>query len=186
MRKAIVSALMMTLLLLPGCGEREERLEEGFGALRQAVTEAGSIHFQAALTADYGETVEDYKLDVSYDGQQAVVEVLSPELIAGVRAHAKRGETQVEFDGALLGAGPLDAEGLTAMSAVPVMMDAMASAYVELLWWDGDYIAARLYVGENSVLTLWLDQETYSPVAMEVASEGRTVIKSIITGWEIS
>ena len=38
MRKTIVSALMMTLLLLPGCGEREVRLEKSFDAVRQAVT----------------------------------------------------------------------------------------------------------------------------------------------------
>ena len=186
MRKAIVSALMMTLLLLPGCGEREARLEEGFGALRQAVTAAQSIRFQAALTADYGDVSEDYTLAASYDGQETVVEVLSPELIKGVKAHALRGETTVDFDGAILGAGPLDKEGLTAMSALPVMLDAMANAYVELLWWDGDYIAARLYVGETSVLTLWLDGQTCAPVAMEVASEGRTVIKGILTGWETS
>ncbi len=184
MRKTVVSALMMILLLLPGCGEREARLQEGFGTLRQTVTDAGSIRFQAALTADYGEVVEDYTLAASYDGQETVVEVLAPELIAGVKARALRGETSVEYDGAILGAGPLDGEGLTAMSAIPVMLDALASSYVELLWWDGDYIAARLYVGETSVVTVWLDQNSFAPTAMEVASEGRTVIKSIITGWE--
>ena len=186
MRKGIVSALMITLLLLPGCGEREARLEKGFDALRQAVTVAENIRFQGSLTADYGETVADYTMAVSYDGQETVVEVLAPELIAGVQASAKRGETAISYQGVQLGAGPLDEEGLTPMSAIPVMIDAMASSYVELLWWDGDYIASRLYVGENSVLTLWLDKETYTPVAGEIASEGRTVITMRIDGWEIS
>lgn len=186
MRKAIVSALMMTLLLLPGCGEREARLEKGFADLRQAVTVAQSICFQAELTADYGETVSDYTLSASYDGQETTVEVLEPALIAGVKASAKRGETTVSYEGVQLGAGPLDAEGLTPMSAIPVMLDAMANSYVELLWWEGDTIAARLYVGENSVVTLWLDKETYAPVAGEIASEGRTVITMQITDWQVS
>ena len=37
MRKAIVSALMMTLLVLPGCSGRE-RAEAAFDELRRAVT----------------------------------------------------------------------------------------------------------------------------------------------------
>ena len=186
MRKGIISALMMTLLLLPGCGEREARLEKGFGELRSAVTAAESLRFQAELTADYGGTVADYTLDVAYDGQETAVQIVAPELIAGVKATVLRGQTTVSYDGVILGAGPLDNEGLTPVSAIPVMIDAMASSYVELLWWDGDYITARLYVGENSVLTLWLDGKSFVPVAGEIATDGRTVVTCRISGWEIS
>ena len=186
MRKAIVSALMMTLLLLPGCGEREAKLQKSFDDLRAAVTVAEHIAFQAELTADYGDIVTDYTLKADYDGSKTTVEILAPELIAGVKASAQRGETEVSYDGVLLGAGPLDQEGLTAMSALPVMVDAMASAYVELIWREDDAIAARLYVGEQSVMTLWLDRMTRAPMGMEVASDGRTVITCTITDWEIS
>ena len=83
MRRAIASALMIALLLLPGCGEREERLEEGFDALRSAVTRAESIRFQAEMTADREQTVETYTLAVDYDGQRTEVEILAPEILAG-------------------------------------------------------------------------------------------------------
>lgn len=186
MRKTIVSALMMTLLLLPGCGEREVRLEEGFDAVRQAVTAARSIRFETQLTADWGQTVAEYTLAVDYDGQQTVLEIRAPELLAGVKATALRGETSVDYDGVILGTGPLDREGLTPMSAVPVILDALASAYVELLWWDADAIAARLYVGEQSVATVWLDGESLALTAAEIASDGKTVIACKMTNWEIS
>lgn len=186
MRKGIVSALMITLLLLPGCGEREQRLQDGFDELRAAVTAAEHITFQAELTADYGAVTEDYTLKAAYDGQQTQIEVLAPELIAGIKATALRGETTVSYEGVELGAGPLDEEGLTAMSALPVMLDAMASAYVELLWWEDNFITARLYVGEQSVLTLWLDSWTHAPVAAEVATDGRTVIRCTISDWQIA
>ena len=183
MRKAVISALMMTLLLLTGCGEREARLEKGFEQLRQAVTVAQSITAQVELTADDGDTISDYTLALAYDGQETAVEILSPELIAGIRATALRGEVSVSYQGAILGAGALDEEGVTPVSALPVMLNAMASAYVELLWWEGDQIAARLYVGENSVLTLWLDGDTYAPVAGEIAAGGRRVITCRFTDW---
>ena len=186
MRKAIISALMMTLLLLPGCGEREVRLEKSFDELRAAVTAAQSISFETRMTADWGDTTADYTLAVTYDGQETVQEILSPELLKGVRARALRGQTSVDYDGVILGAGPLDGEGLSPMSAVPVILDALASAYVELLWWDGDTIAARLYVGEQSVATVWLDSESLALTAAEIACDGRTVISCRVSGWEIS
>ena len=186
MRKAIVSALMMTLLLLGSCGEREARLEEDFQRLRDAVTAARSMRFQAELTADEGGSVSDYTLAADYDGQTVTVEVLAPEILAGIRATARRGEAALEYQGVILGAGPLDGEGLTPMSALPVMIDAMASAYVELLWQEDGYTAARLYAGEKSVLTLWLDGDTGLPVAGEYATGGRTVLTCRFSGWEIT
>ena len=185
MRKTAISALMMILLLLPGCGEREARLEEGFQTLRQAVTAAERIRFRAAMTADYGGSAAEYTMSVSYDGRQTTVELLTPELLAGVKATALRGETQVGYDGVILGAGPLDGEGLTPVSAIPVMLEAIASSYVELLWWDGEAMAARLYVGENSVLTLWLDSTSLAPTAAEIAADGRTVVTLRLEGWQI-
>ena len=186
MRKRVVSALMMILLLLPGCGEREKRLEEGFQALRDAVTAAQSIRFRAAVTADYGDSAAEYTMNVSYDGSQTTIELLTPEILAGVKAVVTRGESQVSYDGVMLGAGPLDGEGLTPVGVLPALLDALASGYVELLWWDGEIMAARLYVGENSVLTVWLDGQSLAPTAAEIASEGRTVATVHIEGWEIS
>ena len=186
MRRAIASALMMTLLLLPGCGEREVRLEKSFDAVRQAVTAAQSISFQAELTADWGDNAADYGLSVAYDGQQTVQELRSPALLAGIRARSLRGQTSVEYDGAVLGAGPLDGEGLSPMSAVPVIIDALASAYVELLWWEGEDMAARLYVGEQSVATVWLDGQSLALTGAEIACDGKTVITCRVTDWQIS
>ena len=148
-------------------------MEKAFDSLRSAVTAAQSITFQVAVAADYGGTAAEYGLAVSYDGQQTEIEILSPELLAGVKATALRGQTSVGYEGVILGAGPLDKEGTTPVSAVPVLLDALASAYVELLWRDGDYAAARLYAGESSVLTVWLDEDTLTPQAAEIAAGGR-------------
>ena len=66
----------------------------------------------------------------------------------------------MEYDGVMLGAGPLDGEGLTPVSAVPAILNAMAGGYMELIWREEDMIAARLYAGEESRCTVWLDGET--------------------------
>lgn len=187
MRRIHVAAvLMIPLLLLAGCGEREARLEKSFEVFRESVAAAGLVTVRGTLTADFGETEERYVLDASYDGKQTTVEIVEPALIAGVKASARWGETSIEYGGVLLGTGALDEEGLSPVAAMPAIFAAMAGGYAELLWWDGDLIAARIYAGENARCTVWLEAESLVPVHAEIASGGRTVVSCDLTGWQIT
>ena len=185
MRKFLVSVLTIALLILPGCGEREKRLEAGFTAFREAVTMAESLTVQAELTVSSGTTAADYVMAVSYDGQCVRMTLEEPELLAGVTAEAEKGAASIAYGGVRLGAGAVDADGLTPVSAVPAILEAMQSGYVELLWWEGDYIAARLHIGDTSVLTLWLEADSLVPVTAEIASGGLTVLTCTFQTWEI-
>ena len=187
MRKnSFCAVLMIPLLLLAGCGEREARLEKSFGAFRESVAAAELITVRGTLTADFGGTEERYVIDASYDGKQTTVEIVEPALIAGVKATARWGETSIEYGGVLLGTGALDEEGLSPAAAMPAIFAAMAGGYVELLWWDGDLIAARIYAGEDSRCTVWLAAEELTPVCAELAAGGRTVISCALSGWSIT
>lgn len=185
MRKLTPSVLMMTLLLLTGCGEREARLEQSFASFREAVTMAEHISATVELTVSSGSAAADYTLQVEYDGQTTELEILQPELLAGVKAVAKQGQAEIAYESVRLGAGPIDQDGLTPVSAVPAILDAMQSGYRELIWWEEPYIAARLHIGETSVLTLWLEEDTLTPVTAEIASGGLTVLTCTFTHWEI-
>lgn len=186
MRKFMISVLMMTLLLPAGCGEREARLEQGFETFREAVTVTESLTVRAELTALGEGTEADYVLDTVYDGSTVTVTVAEPELLAGVTAVAARGEAEIAYEGVRLGVGPVDEEGLTPASAIPAILDAMQSGYLELLWREEPYIVARVHVGEESVMTLWLEEDTLIPAAAEIASGGETVIACRFTSWDIS
>lgn len=185
MRKGIVSVLMMTLLLLAGCGEREARLERGFTAFREAVTVAESITARVEMTVSSGSTAADYTLDLAYDGQSCELTIAEPELLAGVKAIVSHGEGTVAYGSVRLGAGTIDADGLTPVSALPAMLDAMQSGYLELLWWEGDTIVSRLHIGDTSVMTLWLQPDTLTPIAAEIASDGLTVLRCEFGTWAI-
>lgn len=179
------AVLMIPLLLLAGCGEREAKLEKGFDDFREALIGAERVTVRAELTADYGGSAASYVLDAACDGTETTVTVVEPALIAGVTAAVKWGETSVVYDGVMLGAGPVDEDGLTPVSAVPSILAAMAGGYVELLWWDGDYIAARTYVSEASRCTVWLEADTLTPVSAEIACDGRRAITCVFTNWEV-
>ncbi len=91
MRRATLSALMIILLLLPGCGEREERLKKSFSQFREDVTLAQEITLEAELTANYGGTAASYTLSAVYDGQQTEIEVLSPRFDCRSEGHSTAG-----------------------------------------------------------------------------------------------
>jgi hypothetical protein len=186
MSKRLVPLLMIPLLLLAGCGEREVTLENNFAAFRQGLTQAEVVSATVELTAYVGDTVETYTMAVTYDGQQTTMELVSPEILAGIKATAQDGQTAIAYENVMLSAGALNQEGLTPVSAMPAILKAMASGYTELLWWEADQVAARLYVGENSVCTLWLEPDTLTPVTAEIASAGQTVLTCQFTMWEIS
>lgn len=186
MGKGLVSVLMIPLLLVGGCAAQKTDLEESFSAFRQAVTVTEHISASVALTADYGDTAEEYTLALSYDGRQTEVEIIAPELLAGVKATAARGETSVSYDGVMLGAGALSEEGITPATALPVILDAMASGYVELLWSEGGYVTARLYVGESDACTLWLEADTLTPAAAELVENGKTIVTCRFSDWEMT
>lgn len=183
MRKFRVSVLMMTLLLLAGCGEREARLERAFSEFRDAMTATEELTAEAKLTVTVGETVSEYRLSMTYDGRETAITVLEPEIIGGVTAVAERGQTEIVYGSVRLGAGPLDESGLTPMSVLPAFIHAVQSGYLELLWWEEPYICARLHVSDTSVLTLWLEEGAIVPVVAELASEGRTVARCEFTEW---
>lgn len=186
MRKLIASVLMITLLLLPGCGAQEAATKRTFEDFRETLIHARSVTAHAALTADNGETVAGYALDVSYDGAETTLTVTEPALLAGVTARAKWGESTLAYGDVMLGAGPLDEDGLTPVSAVPAILETLAGGYEELLWRDGEYIAARLYISETSRCTVWLDPETSIPASAEISSDGRCVIRCTFTDWALT
>ena len=185
-KRHFYAVLMIPLLLLAGCGEREARLEKKFDGFRETLLAASEVTLRASLTADYGENVEHYVVDAAYDGKQTALTVAEPALLGGVRVTARWGETELSYGSVVIGAGPLNEDGITPVSAVPVMLEAMAGGHAELIWRDGDSLAARLYAGEDSRCTVWLGEDDLTPFHAEISSGGRTVISCELSDWSVT
>ena len=185
-RTHFLAVLMIPLLLLAGCGAQEAATKRTFASFREELIHAQSVTACAALTADSGESIAGYVLEVAYDGAETSLTITEPALLAGVTARVKWGESTLVYEDVMLGAGPLDKDGLTPVSAIPAILEAMAGGYEELIWRDGDYVAARLYVSETSRCTVWIDPETYVPVTAEISSDGQRVISCTFTNWALT
>ncbi len=180
--RRILPLLMISLVLLCGCADKGE---EGFNQLAQSIGEAQSVSFTAEVTAEYADKTAQFTLKLDKSSDAITVEVLKPESVKGIKARVIDGTAQLEYDGAILDIGELNDEGLSPMSALPVLLDAMQNGHIDIVWTDGDCTAARIIPSDDISITLWLDGEL-KPTNAEISCEEKTAVFVNIQNWEVS
>lgn len=189
MRKRLC-ALMMTLFLLTGCSGGETgsySAEELALSIRAEYLAMTACSTTVDITADYGQRVYEYVLDVSWqkDGE-TVLTVVAPEKIAGVTARIKAGSARLEYDGASVETGMLSADGLSPMEAVPAILEYIVSGYIAECDFEAVGEKQQLWFccrdperspGEGTEAAFWFDADSHALQQAEVMSDGYTVIR---------
>jgi len=181
-RKMISCVLMMTLLLT-GCGRDPEDSPENLAAqIRGEYLNLRQWSAEVTLCADYGEQVFDFTANVTWEREgETVIVITGPELIAGITARIREGETFLEYDGAGLSLGMLDLSGLTPVSAVPALMECITTGYMARCSWQGEGETRMLSVlcsdpavplGKGVEYTLLFDPESHALIQAEVSVDG--------------
>ena len=186
MRRFLIPALMISLLLT-GCGASagaEQKIEKQ----RETFAAADELSFTADVTADLGDEVFQCRLDCAAGADEVTVEVTEPELIAGIRAHLRDGETELEYENVRLSVPGIGPEGLHPLSAVPLLCKALQAGHVIRAWTekaDGGLFAAEIFADENYGLTLWFDKSTLTPVHAELSQDGAVIITCDISNFQV-
>ena len=194
-RKMISCVLMMTLLLT-GCGTTKDDSPENLAA--QIRAEYLALHgwsSTVAISADYGEQVFDFAVEAVWqrDGD-TVITVIEPQLISGVTARIRDGETVLEYDGAGFSLGMLDLSGLTPVSAIPALMNCITTGYMAQCSWQGEEAARKLVVlcrdpnaapETGTEYTLIFDPATHSLERAEVAVDGELRLTAQFTDFSM-
>lgn len=181
MKRLYLLLLILFGLFLSGCGQSLAR--DRFVKFTEELGEKELLSFTAELRCEYKDKSMDFTLGYESDSEGCCVTVVAPELIRGIRAHAKAGETAVEFDGVILDTGPLDDYGLSPMSALPVLIEAVKTGYVDSVWEENGQYAALIVPSDNLNVQLNLDKYTMRPVYAELVSDGRVTVFISITDW---
>ncbi len=181
MKRNIVLPLVLAILLC-GCGSGEE---SAFLQFREELANAESISFTADVQAEYEDKTADFTLAFSMENGEYAVEILEPEIVKGISAHVKSGETCLEYDGAILDIGKLTDRGLCPMSALPYLADAMKDAHVDMAWTENGLLAVRLVPSDDMSVTLWINEEN-EPVNAEITYNEKTVVFVKLHDWEMS
>ena len=184
-RKMLSCVLMMTLLL-SGCkGGGENSPETAALALRDTYKDLAGWNSTVDVTAEVGDKVFDFTLDAGWQREgETVLTITAPELLAGITARIADGETVLEYDGAGLSLGLLDGRGLTAVSAVPWVMEQIAGGYMAKCAWAGEnkellqitFRDPEAEAGTGTEYCVTFDRETLALRGTEVSVDGASVL----------
>ena len=177
MRRFLLPALMISLLLCGCGGGAEGRLREQ--RARFSAAEELSFTLDATLLTD--SEVFDCTLSCVDRGGDVSAEVTAPETVAGIRVRIGDGGGVLEYGDVSLGVGAAARSGISPVSAVPLLTEALRGGFLRRCWTERDgaqgLLAAEIYVTDEAVLTVWFDAETLFPVHAEFAQDGRTVLR---------
>lgn len=182
MKKLCLPLILSLCLLLAGCGGKEyERTQQ---ELTQRLGAVEVLSFTANVRAEYEHKTARFTLSYSEDSQGGKVTVLAPQLIAGITARVEPGSTSLEYDGVMLGTGELDDFGLSPMSALPILVQALKNGALDSGWQEGDFTVMQIQSSDELSCTVWFEPETMIPRQAELISEGRVKIFAEISDWQ--
>lgn len=175
------------MLVLAGCSGKNEALDKAM-ELRAKLLGSSGCEFDAVVTADYGDKLQEFSLHCKADAQGNVTfSVSKPESIAGItgRLSAKGGE--VTFDDQAL-AFDLLADGQISPVSVPwIFVKTLTGGYVTACGMDGELVRATVRDSyESDALTgdIWLDGQNL-PVRAEFAYRDRRIMTVDIENFQI-
>lgn len=181
--------LPMMLLLLTGCGggqEGETGAESLAVAIRGEYMAMTGYSLQAQVNADYGQRVYDFTLSVTSDGEETTVVIREPEMLAGVTARMDGDEGTLEYEDLSLETGFLDGESLSPVSALPTLVEATRTQYIDRCTLADGVLEVHCAdpeedAGTGREVTLWFDAQTHALTGGEISQDGRRVITCEIT-----
>ncbi len=172
---------MTVLLVLTACGNRES-VEKETEELQKALSEAENLRFVAALRADYGERVYDYRVRFAGLGGEGMLTILEPESVAGAAVRYGADGTALSYDGAEVYTGELLPQGLSPVDALPMMVNAWRTGLVTGAVresFDGQScLAVDFMIAEDVSLRTWFQRESALPLHAEVSFDGYTVLEA--------
>ena len=173
--------LVLTLcFFLSGCGKKD--VQADFEAFSRRV-ENSSLSFTANIRAEYENKTARFTLGYEESGEGGTVTVLAPELIKGIKAHVSPGSTSLEYESIVLDTGALDNFGLSPLSSLPHLVQAMRRGHMDSFWEEDEALVLQLQSEDELKCTVWFKKEGMIPLRAELSSGGRVTVFVEIDHW---
>ena len=179
--KRLYPMLLCICLVLTGCQRRDVQAE--FDSFSRSLSESSTLSFTANVRAEYENKTARFTLSYAGDSEGGTVTVLAPELIKGIKAHISPGGTQLRYDSVVLDTGALDSFGLSPLSSLPLLVQAMKCAHLDSFWEEEGQLVLQLEPDDERRCTIWFESEGMSPLRAEIVSGGRVTVYIEISDW---
>ncbi len=181
MKKLFLPLALCLCLLLTACGGRAERAR--FQQFSRELADREGLSFTADVRAEYPDRSVSFTLAYRADADGETMTVLDPELIRGISARLAPGSTTLEYEGMILDLGSLDDFGLSPVSALPALVDALKNGHLDSQWEENGELAFDLIRDDALSATVWFEPESMTPRRAELRSEGRAILFCQIKDW---
>ena len=181
MKRLCLPLLLVLCLLLTGCGGRAER--EKYREFSDELSSAQALSFVSDVRCEYEDRSLDFRLSFEGEPGLCTVEVLEPEIIHGIKAQLKAGGSALEYEDIILDTGDLDSYGLTPMSALPCLAEAMAEGHPEVFWNEDGLFVCELSLNEHLRAVVRFNPGSMIPADAELISDGSVKVFCKIENW---
>ena len=155
MRRTILPALMIVMLLAGCAGGRDAEAVRRF---QETLNAAEEIGFSVKITALGTEEAIAFTADVRDRQGETAVTVTAPDTIAGITYRSASGETRLEYDGLILALGPWEAETIPPAEGPALFLSSLREGELLRFGRDGENRFA-VWKLEGTEVTVWLSPE---------------------------
>lgn len=181
-----IALLLATIWMLSGCTGEDELMEQAL-SLRSRVLGAQGCTFEAELTADYIDSVEEFSLHCSVDPEGVVsFRVKEPEVISGVTGQVSGEEGALTFEDQVLAFPLMAEERLSPVSAPWILMKALRSGFIRTLAEEDGLLHLTVddsYSDDALTVDIWVRDNVV--VAGEISWQGRRAVSMVIEDFAL-
>ena len=185
MRRAV--ALVLSMLLLTGCSSGEQAIDRAM-ELRGNLLSSSGCSFTAKITADYGDTVQQFTVDCKGDDRGGLeFTVKSPETIAGICGSISEEGGKLTFDDVALAFPLLTQEQISPVSAPWIFLRTLRGGYLTSAGEEDGLLRVTIddsYEDDALQLDIWLDGKNM-PVRAEILYDGCRILSLEVENFEI-
>lgn len=161
-------------LLLCGCGKNPAL--ESYYEFSEALRGCDEVSFIAAVRAEYPDRRFDFVLNCEKSSDGCLVTVIEPECIEGISVKLVGTAAELRLGTVIADTGALEGLGLSPVSAMPLIFEALERGFPDACWVEGDYNCWKLITDDDTSLLIRCDAQNKTPVSAEIISQGRVVI----------
>ncbi|WP_243413732.1 hypothetical protein [Pseudoflavonifractor phocaeensis] len=194
--RGTVVILAALLLSLSACGGEGGRAADSRALeLRGEYLSMDGCTAVLTVTADYGERVYAYEMELAWQREgETVLTLTAPEEVAGLTARLSSDGSVLEYDGIAVETGPLNEGGLSPLLAGPALLEALREGYLACVGTEtlAEEEVLHLVIrepeaqpGEGTETELWCGWESGALLRGEIAQDGRVVLTCEVEDFQV-
>ena len=172
--------------MLTGCMGSDQELEEAL-TLRSKILGANTVTFEAEISADYGDRMEQFSLECRTDSAgKLYFTVSAPEEISGITGSVAGERGTLEFDDTVLAFPLMAQQRISPVSGPWLMMKALRTGYITACAREGDTLRLTVddsYADDALTLEIWIEGDEVA--CCEIAWQGKRALTMEIESFVI-